>query len=349
YDSKSFPATGSPASVVSGTKSTANAGPAWIAGNFYHSGWDAGHILVSALLLDDGTLAAQKDDMQVLFATAEVFANTIPGDDRITPLQQGLTYTLGVLHLANPARWSAKAVDTRIFSASDYDALYIKAANTTAGILWKIAVKHDSGGSDYSVFYNVPSAIPQYVPVKLRVVRLVAEGPGKDTENGLADFVSEIAIGGASLEHEFAQDNNDLSPDYLIWRKMFAGQTVHVTIEIRERDAAPAYGMTSGAWGGCRVCCEYGTLPTVPAYMKGCLYVGPCGPVQHLCDVNPKPKESSGSGWGSVTHENATLELDYNMVTGAITGDLTGAKGQVLTSHGDAQSPRRAMIQLKIE
>jgi hypothetical protein len=345
YDSRSFPSQGSLSGITSGMTSAANAGPAWTAGVFYHSGWDPGHIFVSVLLMDDGALEAQKEDMAILYATAETVASTVDGDDRITPLFTGLQYALGVLHLSNPDRWATHSVVARIYSASDHNAYYVQAPKNTAGILWKMEAKHNTGGADYAFLYNVPSVIPQQVPVKVSLTKIVAEGAIKDKENGLADFASEIRIGNTGAEHEFARDHNQLLPGYAVRRDMFVGQKVPITIKLYERDAAPEWASTAG-WIGCSVC---GVWDKIPSYLQSCVYSGPCNPVFHECDLNPKPKVTTGSGWTAVTQENTTLTISFDLNTGTISGDLSGAKGQVLTSHGDQAHERRAMIQFKVE
>ena len=338
YSYQSFPPSGSLSGVVSGTVSTANSGPAWQSSTFNN----AGNIFVSALLMDDGTLAQQKQDMEVLFATSEVFASTIPGEDRITPMQAGLTYTTGVLHLSNPQRWSLKAVQSRTLSVNDYVNYWDQAAKQTQGVPWKFQMKHDTQGSDYTVFYSLPTSATPRVVVRVTVLKIAATGSLNDDENGLADFDTNIGIGNqlsgftvgyVEVSHFFAQDQNEVSSSYWVSRQMRTGQAIPIKIELRERDAPPEYErFSSGILGlGCDYC---GSAP--PEIREACTYVGPCSPKESTCDINPKP----GSN---------ILYLSYDPATGAITGDVTGQKGQVFTSRGDAFRPGRAMIQFKIE
>ena len=349
YDSRSFPPQGSLSGITSGMASAANAGPVWTAESFYTSGWDPGYIFVSALLMDDGTLEAQKEDMGIVYATAETVASTVDGNDRITPLFTGLTYALGVLHLGNPDRWATQSVVARIYSVSNHNAYSVQTPNSTAGIPWRIEVKHNTRGADYSLLYNVPSVVQRWARVKVSLVKIAAEGAVKDKENGLADFVTEIQIGLlTSATREFGRDHNQLVPAYSVLRNMFPGQKAPITIKLYERDAPPELDTWAPLLvGKCEACGVWEVWNNLTEYQEGgnCIYTGPCPPVFHECDLNLKPNVTSAGGEVS----NTRLTISFDLDTGAIRGDLWGSKGQVLTARGDPAHERRAMIQFRVD
>jgi hypothetical protein len=129
---------------------------------------------------------------------------------------------------------------------------------------------------------------------------------------------------------------------------MRPGKEITIFIKLRERDAPPEYARYSGRFGfGCDYCsASAGSAPS--EIREACSYIGPCGPVENVCDINPRLKTTQGSSF-DYQIRNEFLILYYNPATGAITGDLTGQRGQLLTSYGDIKHPRQAMIQFKIE
>lgn len=329
--SKLLPASGSFAGPAAGATSAAGAG---VVGNMSLYGTTE---VLTALLIDDGTLDAQKQDIDVLQAAAETLAAALDTDDRIAALDQALKQTLSTLYLSNPARWTLDAVTTRIITMSDFDAMYASNAHTTNGVGWKFSgALEPRPNTSYTLFFTTAGGHPPLVPVTVSIDHLTALGTTKDDENGLADFHAEVTLsgpkenGGATARATFTKDTNDVRPNWAAERKMFAGEKVHISIGIFDRDKPPKSNVWTGGWGiGCSVCGDIS--------ISDCGYVGPCPPIYNPVDVNPKAGSS-----------RQTIELVYDLTTGAITGDLTGKKGDMLSATGNS-ARTKTKIDFKIE
>jgi hypothetical protein len=342
---KKLPASGSISGATTGSASTANAGPIYSSATTLGvTSSDAGAVLVSSVLMDDGTLDAQTGDLEVLIGLAQTFASTVLGDDRMTPLKTGIDFTMGTLHLSNPEKWSTKAVQARLISITDLKDWAVQDAKNTSGIHWRFDEKHDARGSDYQLFFNAPGAAPQLKNVSVTIQSLTALGSVKDTENGSADLGAEVSVGGVSKAREFAKDHNSVTPGWTVQRGMVmaANKKVHVTLTVYEKDAAPDFAVNTGGWGSCSMC---GDWDKAKAFTGVCFYAGGCTPIFNNVDVNPKPDVGSG-GWGS--YQVRTVDVDVNLTTGAITGDAVGTKGNLITVTGD-NPERKASIAFKID
>lgn len=352
--SKLLPSTGSIAGVKSGSTSTQAAGNAWSSATAPWDVGDSGWLFVSALLRDEGDLVQQESDMSVLFGLAQAFAANVPGDDRIGALKQGLDYTAGVLHLSNPAKWSTNAIASRIVTPAEYGSWFNSSPQSQSGMPFRFQTAHDPGGSAYTLFFNTPNVpAPAATMVKVTVSRIAALGAVKDTENGKADFGIEVMIGAQSGNRAYPKDENVMTTAWTVERKMFGSGVVPIQIRVYELDAVPYTYFSGGGFLNSTWSCAYCGVapPDQVSNVTNCVPIGPCSPTFNVCDVSPKGGAAPDTCASGCTDAKptTTLSFDVNLATGAITGDLTGKRGDTLTSTGGASEPRRTAIDVKIE
>ena len=261
-----------------------------------------------------------------------------------------LEYTLAILQLSNPNKWSPDAVKLRLITAADFDAIFTSAATTTSGIPNKFSFKHDTKGSNYSAFFTTPPA-PASKSVKVTIKRVVALGSVKDTENGLADHVVTVSIqrpgDGAFVTRALKKDANDVSPNWTASRKMVPEKAlVRIRVDLTEHDdkrevvACPGHQPYTVCYCGD----TYKPYPEPVVAMRDYDYKGPCKDTTHEVDINPKTKSISCNGALGCR----SMELDYDMLSGKITGDASGKRGDVLTVTG-IDPTRKARIELTVD
>jgi hypothetical protein len=349
HASKSIPDTGSMAGPPAGGASSAGAGT--IFSDELNMFVDPAFEIVSAALFDDGTLNEQRDDIDLLITTAATFAATIDTEDKMAALDTALKYTLSILYLSNPARWSLDAVGVHQLSAKDFDSMYDAAPQTTSGIPWKWKESLDPRGSDYTLFFNVPNLPAGTHNVRVTIERVSAQGTVTEDAStvGFVGHVGifrpwETSVDGPSADRNFPKGNGEFNPNWTVQRKMLADfdNRARIRIELDEREPGPSpRTLTTGTGWAFDVCATYcGDDPDdIPTDTALCdtygMYVGKCPPIQKTVDIDP-------------TAGSQVLELEYDITTGAITGPVSGHAGDILVATG-TNSKRNATVKFRIE
>jgi hypothetical protein len=340
--------------------SAAAAGPAWKDSRNapdYQPG-DAGVLFISALLKDKGDLQAQKDDLAVLYNLAQTLAVHAAGSDRMTALSDAVNYSTGILHLSNPEKWSPDTVVTRLVSDEQYSKMYLTPPQTTAGIAWMFDSKHDTGGSDYEVFFRTPANTVQRPMVNVTILEAKAIGKDPGQADGLPNFVGGVSIGAGSdtqtAKRRFAKHTATVAPAWVAQRAMLPAQQVTISISLSDLHAAPefAYDRT----GEQDSYCAPAPRATDPSGQPLGLtyYEGPCLEFHSTYDINPAQAQggvdTDPTRYPEISPTpTSQISFVYDLKTGAISGDVKGKKGDVFTVSGNAPEPQRATLRFTVE
>jgi len=344
------------AAAAPGALTTTGAGLAW-ASPVWPGGWNSGIVIVTAVLEDNGDLAQRKQEIELLvhFGLSEAEEdNATP--DRAEVIRRELEDALALLHLANPDKWSAKAVQVKKLTGIQYDDLYVK-ASTPAPAPHKLTFEHDPNGGRYTLYVDIPPPETSYKTVFVRIKELEALGAGRDAkENGLADFSVNLAMQGSTVadaSKTLAPDKNLVTPMWTVERDFQSNRSVGFKVEAFDIDPAPECACTAAAagWGftqcysycateAKRETCEYYASPLqVPKPA----YVGLCPKTRIQYDLNPLP--NSFDGWDATMRE--ALHFTYDLVTNKLAGDLQGAPG-TFTVVGTDGAGNKARIVLEV-
>jgi hypothetical protein len=338
-----FPGQGAIAGLGAGATSKAGAGP------LVNLPWGSygGYLLVTAVLEDDGgsaTIDAERLDL--LLEAAMILAPTFPAADKLANVETALSYSLALLRIDDPKRWTAKSVQVRRISWADYTSLYFGATQITDGVTWRLKTDHDTKGGSYTAYFDVPVAPPPRHDVTVQIRKVEALGSVKDSEpGGLADLGAVVSIRGVVGERRFTPDGNVVVPMWSLSRAVLAGGDVDILIDVYEADVGASVktwkdgGLLSSACSGC------GDMMAVAS--AGCKFVGSCPPVRNVCDASPMLEVDATCGQASCKAPVTRLSLRYDPATGGVTGDVAGTKGQVLVATGNA-GPRQVRVTFSV-
>jgi hypothetical protein len=331
----------------------ANAGQVWSSAT-WPGGWSSGLVMVTGVLEDNGDLDKRKQELELLVA----FAQSETEEDNVTPdraevLRRELADALALLNLANPDRWSAKAIQVRKLTSTEYDALYTKPSTVTP-VKYKLTAQHDPRGGDYTLYFDIPPPNVTTRTVFVTIKEVEALGADKDAaQNKLADLGATVSINGntvAEASRVFSANKNLVKPDWVLEREVLAGRTVSVGIEVFDDDPAPDCACTSfGGWP-VPACFSYCALPDkkdtcaglagTVGYGYGASYSGQCPHQQVDYDVNPLP--DSGDGW--FYSEYHDISFTFDLATAKIAGDVNGSPGTYTVFGTDGAGNRARVV-----
>ncbi|MEZ4448132.1 MAG: hypothetical protein R3B09_01550 [Nannocystaceae bacterium] len=337
-----------------GALDTSQAGLAW-SSPAWPSGWSSAVVIVTAVLEDEGDLVERKQELDLLvqFALSETEEDTVT-PDRMEVLRRELEDALALLHLANPARWSTKAVQVRKMTSQEYDELYLK-PSTAAPVPHKLTMDHDPRGSSYTLYFDIPPPKTSYKRVYVKIKEIEALGADRDAaENKIADLGAIVAINGhtsAEAARSFGRDKNLVKPSWQVERDVLAGGAASITIVVFDEDPAPSCACTSqGGWPSttCYAFCadadrEGECAAAFGFWSSANHYAGACPKQQIAYDVNPLP--DTGDGWTAVSYRRLGFTLD--LTTKKLAGDVNGAPG-VYTVYGTNGDGKRAKIVFEV-
>lgn len=336
--------------AAAGALTTAGAGPVWTSASF-PGGWGNSVVIVTAVLEDDGDLAQRKQELELLvqFALSETEEDTLT-QDRMEVLRRELEDALALLHLANPDRWSAKAIAVKKLTSGEYDDLYL-APSTAAPVPHKLAFQHDPRGSAYTLYFDVPPPVVAYKTVFVKIKEIEALGDWRDAkENKIADLGLKVAIDGttaANVVRRFAADRNLVKPGWTVERQIPAGGTATIELAAFDDDAAPScacleaagyyvpchnYCSTAEKQQSCRE--QWTSYDNVPAYR------GECPRGQLAYDINPATVDDGV--WNAF--EPLTLRFTFDPAAGKLAGDVAGAPGTYTRSGADGAGNRARIV-----
>ena len=347
-----LPAAGTtPASL--GALSTANAGKAW-SSVAWPGGWNSGIVIVTGVIEDNGDLEQRKQEIDLLvqFAISETDEDH-DTPDRMEVLRRELDDALALLHLANPDRWSAKAVQVRKLTSAEYDALYVK-PSTPSPVAHKLTAQHDPRGADYTLFFDIPPPNVSFKTVVVKIKEIEALGVDKDkAENKIADLGVVVSINantGAEATRIFAANKNLVKPSWTIERDIQAGRSVSISLRVFDDDAPPSCGCTSAGGWPSSTCYTFCAAPAqkdqCQAFFSGYgyggspSYGGTCPRQQVQYDIHPLP--NSGDGWFYSEYE--TLGFSFDLATNKIAGDVSGSPGTFTVLGTDGAGNRARIV-----
>ncbi|HEY0138907.1 MAG TPA: hypothetical protein VGB85_32700, partial [Nannocystis sp.] len=245
--------------VANGASSGASAGEVWSSPSF-PGGWNSGLVIVTAVIEDNGDLAQRKEDLNLLLALAKSEASEDNNPDRMLVLRRELEDTLELLHLADRQTWDANAVQVRLLTASEYDALSTQAAQASP-FPHKLKIDHAPRGGEYTLYFDVPKPQSPRKTVQITIKQLEALGPERDRfENQQADFgvdVSASASTQAGVSRTFARNKNVLKAGWTVERQVQAGGNVAISLRLWDRDPPPRTACTSQAGWPHALCHSY--------------------------------------------------------------------------------------------
>lgn len=349
---KYLPAAGTIA-AASGAVVTSHAGPAWSSPT-WPGGWNSGIVIVSGVLEDDGDLELRKQELELLVQFALSEAEEDPQTpDRMEVLRRELEDALALLHLANPARWSARAIQVRKLTAMEYDELYLK-PSTQAPVAHKLTARHDPRGADYTIYFDIPPPKASYKRVFVKLKEVEALGPDRDAaENKIADLGARVAISGnapAEATRVFTRNKNLVQPGWTVEREAVAVRPLNIRVRLFDDDPSPDCAcLSSGSWpmSGCGTYCAAPTKKeTCGVFIKsmpgasGAAYGGPCPHAQTEYDIHPLA--NSGVDW-----QYQELNFSYDLATNKLSGDLNGSPG-TFTVLGTDGAGNRARVVLEV-
>ncbi len=339
-----------------GALTTTGAGQVW-SNTVWPGGWNTGIVIVTAVLEDNGDLAQRKQEIELLvqFGLSEAEEDNVT-PDRAEVIRRELEDALALLHLANPDRWSAKAVAVKKLTSAEYDDLYLKPSTPTPAP-YKLSFDHDPRGGSYTLLFDIPPPSITLKTVFLRVKELEALGPDRDfRENKIADLgvnVSMYGNTGADASKTFAANKNLVTSTWSVERDFASDRTVSFTVRAFDVDPAPECACSSGSNGwGYSTCYTYCAAEAQKDSCKNVLqayqsypptYVGPCAKSQSQYDLHPLP--NSGTGWFSTEYEK--LNFTYDLATHKLAGDIQGAPG-TFTVVGTDGAGNKARIVLEV-
>jgi hypothetical protein len=339
------------ATATAGALTTAGAGQIW-ASQTWPTGYNNGLVFVTAVLEDNGDLAQRKAELDLLvqFATSETEEDTVTLD-RMEALRRELEDTLALLHLANPDRWSAKAIQVKMLTGADYDALYLQ-PSTASPVPHKLTFQHDPRGADYTLYFDIPAPQVSYKTVYVKIKEVEALGTERDAgQNNIADLGASVAITGntfATATRKLATDKNLVKPGWTVERDVQAGRTVAIDLFVYDEDPAPNCGCTVTTGGFTPLCLAFcapaadkSTCKNLVLIAGGAPYMsysGVCQKRQIDYDINPASKVE---GWGG--YANTSLRFTLDTATSKLAGDVTGAPG-TFTVIGDAAGTRARLV-----
>lgn len=340
--------------MTGGALTTTGAGPAWTSPT-WPGGWSSGIVIVTAVLEDNGDLAQRKQELDLLlqFGLSETEEDTVT-QDRMEVLRRELEDALAILHLANPDRWSAKAVQVKKLTSSEYDQLYLK-ASTASPTPHKLTFQHDPRGAAYTLYFDIPAPVVKYKTAYLTIKELEALGPDRDKdENRIADLGVDVAINGntsAGTTRLFARDRNLVKPSWTVERQVEAGRPVMFELKAFDDNAAPACACasSSGWFGGCTAYCAtseqraqcYDTLKLIN---PGIAYAGTCARGKQSYDIHPAP--NGGDGWFGYGMESLYFTLDT--ATNKVAGDAVVGNAGTFTLTGTDGAGNRARVVFEV-
>lgn len=353
---KYLPAAGA-GSIAAGALSSANQGPVWTSQS-WPGGWNSGIVVVTAVLEDNGDLDQRKEELELLvqFAVSETEEDNVT-PDRIEVLRRELDDALALLHLANPERWSAKAVQVKKLTSAEYDDLYLK-PSTPDPVAHKLTAQHDPRGGGYTLYFDIPPPNLSFKAVYVRVKELEALGSAKDAaENKIADLGAEVSIAGntpASATRLFGADKNLVKPGWTVEREVQAGRTVSIRVRAFDSEAPPSCGCGQTSGWPYYSCTSYCATPEQKDQCKGIFsvyspggygpsYSGLCPKGQVDYDLHPLP--DSGDGWYASDYR--FVEFTYDLATNKLAGDLSGAPG-TFTVLGTDGAGNKARVVLEV-
>lgn len=329
------------------------AGQVW-SSPLWPSGWNDAIVIVTAVIEDNGDLDQRKQELELLlqFAMSETEEDNVT-QDRMEVLRREVDDALALLHLANPDRWSPKAVQVRKLTSAEYDALYLQ-ASTAAPAPHKLTAQHDPRGSSYTLYFDIPPPAVSFKTVYLKVKELEALGADKDAgENKIADLGVNVSINGntaASTTRRFSKNKNLVTPGWTVEREVQAGRTVSLHIQAFDDDPPPdcaCASVSGGLFGG--VCTSFCSTAEKKEQCKGLInlggyssayYAGTCPRRQIEYDINPLP--DSGEGWGySEYHE---VDFTYDLATNKLAGDVSGNPGTFTVIGTDGQGIKARIV-----
>ncbi len=336
---KLLPETGT-LGVANGASSGASAGEVWTSPS-WPGGWNSGLVIVTAVIEDNGDLAQRKEDLDLLIAFATSEASEDNNPDRMLVLKRELEDTLELLHLANHQYWDSKAVQVRLLTSTEYDALYLQASQPSP-FPHKLEMSHNPRGGDYTLYFDIPRPQIPRKTVHITIKQLEAIGPERDKfENQQADFGIDVAVNAhtqASTSRTFTRNKNLQKTGWTVERQVQAGSNVAISLRLWDRDPPPKSACVSQlGWpqATCQAYCADAPNQCTPSSLNQfhCPnYSGACPDAQLDYDINALPDVSGV--WGSTTQReiHAVFDLGSNTLGGDINGPagtytLTGTPG----------------------
>ena len=336
---RTLPETGT-LGVANGASSGASAGEVWSSPS-WPGGWNSGLVILTAVIEDNGDLAQRKEDVNFLVAFAMSEASEDNNPDRMLVLKRELEDTLDLLHLANHRTWDSRAIQVRLLTPAEYDALYLQAPQQSP-FSHKLAMSHNPRGGDYTLYFDIPRPQAPRKTVQITIKQLEAIGPDRDKfENQQADFGVDLAVHGntqASASRTFTRNKNLLKAGWSVERQVQAGSNVAISLRLWDRDPPPKSACTSQSGWPYAICQAYcADAPAActpgPGNQQHCpVYAGVCPDAQLDYDINPLP--DGVGGWASTTPReiHAVFDLGSNTLVGDIHGPagtytLTGTPG----------------------
>lgn len=282
-------------------------------------------MLVSAVFESDGDDATAREEYQAMIVYAQGLAEQLaqPDDSVDKSLARfvfALDQTAWLLSVSAPQRWPIGAVQKTVLTANaSVASLAATPASMDGAIPFKLIHDHDLPVGRYKLYIDAPTpAGPATTNLQVTVKNLQSLDP----EAGGDDLSATVDIGGASLVHEFAK-NDDAHPQAWSVRRKLAANQVIVSIQIADFDAGPAWmPADDDHWFPC------GTSP------EGVFY-GVCPDTWSEIDFSPRAYTQTSY------HQDfgRSIALIVDLTTGKITGDVTGKLGDTLQLAG-SDAPR---------
>ena len=322
--------------VANGASSGASAGEVWSSPS-WPGNWNSGLVIVTAVIEDNGDLAQRKEDINLLIALAKSEASEDNNPDRMLVLRRELEDTLDLLHLADRQTWDARAIQVRLLTASEYDALYTQAAQASP-FPHKLKIDHTPRGGEYTLYFDIPKPHSPRKTVQITIKQLEAIGPERDRfENQQADFGIDVMASAntqAGVSRTFTRNKNLLKTGWTVERQVQAGGNVAISLRLWDRDPPPRTACTSqGGWpyALCHSYCAAAPAECTPnqANQNHCpTYDGVCPDAQLDYDINALPDV----GGAPQREIRAVFDLGSNTLSGDINGPagtytLTGTPG----------------------
>lgn len=292
-------------------------------------------MLVSAAFESDGDDAAAREEYQAMLVYAQGLAEQLaqPNDSVDKTLSRfvfALDQTAWLLSVSAPDRWPLGAVQKTVLTGNaSLASLAATPPSMDGAVPFELVHDHDLPVGRYKLYIDVPTpAGPSLTNLQVAVKKLQSLDP----EAGGDDLSATVEIGGASLVHDFAKNQNSQPQVWSVRRKVAASQVV-VVVELNDFDPGPAWIPASETgWFPC------GTSP------DGVFY-GACPDTWDEIDVSPRMYSQSA------VHQDfgRSISLIVDLTTGKISGDVDGKLGDTLALQGtDAPRGKLQLVLSKV-
>lgn len=316
----------------SGSLDGVQLGAALPLGTTLFDGWASpGALLVSAVAEVDGDADVIREDYALMLSLAEALAGQLVSsgdsiDKKLSQFAFALDYTVGLLAIANPAKWPQGALTKSLLvGPTSLHELYANPGTKDGVVPWKLSHDHDLPAGHYTVYFDVPAPPLNRPTLVVKMTRLESLDP----EPGGDDLMATIGIGSAYADADLAPNKNVHTKTWTVKRDLAPDRkTINVWIEASEFDDPPAWGFVTTGWSASK-CGDWHDGWNYPD----------CPPIITPLDISPVA--ASGEGWfyDAAVH----VQLDVDLETGDITGALSGKLGEPIVLQGDMAGYRAKM------